>query len=128
MAEFWPEDQAEPSSAKIHKPPGSTADEPAAVQSNAQDPPTVLSSFRASSISQEPQSLMASELAGEMLGHFRLDDYIGVGGMGAVFRARPMSTSFARPLGVMMMFDGLMSRWTTHRAPACTSAPAICSA
>ncbi len=88
MAEFWPENQAEPSSAKIQKSPGGTADEPASSESNGQDPPTVLSSFRASSaIPQEPASFMASELAGEMLAHFRLDDYIGVGGMGAVFRA-----------------------------------------
>src|SRR5947208_3041763 len=29
-----------------------------------------------------------------------------------------MSTSLARPLGVMMMLEGLMSRWTTPRLAA----------
>ena len=39
-----------------------------------------------------------------------------------------MSTSLARPCGVRMMFDGLMSRWTTPRRDAWTRALAICSA
>src|SRR4051795_6282589 len=34
-------------------------------------------------------------------------------------RASPMSTILARPSGVTMMFDGLMSRWTTPRSAAC---------
>ena len=38
-----------------------------------------------------------------------------------------MSTSFARPSGVRMMFEGLISRCTTSRSQACASAPAICS-
>ncbi len=42
-------------------------------------------------------------------------------------RARPMSTSLARPCGVTMMFDGLISRWTTPRSAACTRASAIWS-
>ena len=37
-----------------------------------------------------------------------------------------MSTSLARPCGVTMMFDGLMSRWTTPRSAAWTRALAIC--
>ena len=38
--------------------------------------------------------------------------------VGSRLRARPMSTILARPSGVMMMFDGLMSRWTTPRSAA----------
>lgn len=88
MAEFWPEEQSEPSSAKIVKPSGSVHIVTTGSESLGEDPPTVLSSFKPDSPNPlQPQSVIARELAGEMLAHYRLDDYVGVGGMGAVFRA-----------------------------------------
>ena len=33
---------------------------------------------------------------------------------------RPISTNLARPNGVRMILEGLMSRWTTPRCDACT--------
>ncbi len=88
MAEFWPEKTSESSAAKVVKPASSANIVSTGSQPTGDDPPTVLSSFKPSSaIIGEPSSSIARELAGEMLAHFRLDDYIGVGGMGAVFRA-----------------------------------------
>jgi serine/threonine-protein kinase len=88
MSEFWPEEQSEPSSAKIVKPSSSVNIVTTGSESHGDDPPTVLSSFKpVPSIPPDPQSSIARELGGEMLAHYRLDDYIGVGGMGAVFRA-----------------------------------------
>jgi serine/threonine-protein kinase len=89
MSEFWPEEQSEPSSAKIVKPSSSVnIVTTTGSESRGEDPPTVLSSFKpVTSIPPDAQSSIARELGGEMLAHYRLDDYIGVGGMGAVFRA-----------------------------------------
>jgi serine/threonine-protein kinase len=87
MAEFWAENQAESSSAKVLN----SSSDPKPVAGGAEPPPdnprTVISSFkRPSSLSPQSPAMHASNLAGEMLAHFRLDDYVGMGGMGAVFR------------------------------------------
>jgi serine/threonine-protein kinase len=88
MAEFWPENQSESSCAKIVKSSSSAQMPVAGTQSGGADPPTVLSSSKPNlAIPPETSHLIARELAGEMLAHFRLDDYVAVGGMGAVFRA-----------------------------------------
>src|SRR5207247_1868144 len=88
MAEFWPENQSEPSSVKIVRPPSSGNSAATGSESAGENSTTVLSSLKPSSaITPQLPSLIASELAGELLAHYRLDEYVGVGGMGAVFRA-----------------------------------------
>src|SRR5262245_141644 len=87
MAEFWPENQNESSCAKVVKSSSNAQLPVAGSQSSAEDPPTVLSSSKVFLATFGSSPEIARELAGEMLGHFRLDDYVAVGGMGAVFRA-----------------------------------------
>jgi serine/threonine-protein kinase len=87
MAEFWPENQNESSCAKVVKSSSNAQLPVAGSQSSAEDPPTVLSSSKVLLATFGSSPEIARELAGEMLGHFRLDDYVAVGGMGAVFRA-----------------------------------------
>src|SRR5262245_48649760 len=104
MAEFWPDNQSESSCAKIVK--SSSADQPVITgsQSGVHDPPTVLSSSSSKSllaVSSDPAAPVVRELAGEMLAHFRLDDYVGVGGMGAVFRATDMRLD--RPVALKIL-------------------------
>ena len=61
----------------------------AAIQSGGgADPPTILSSAKPFlPIPPDGSPQIARELAGELLAHFRIEDYVAVGGMGAVFRA-----------------------------------------
>src|SRR5262245_46342763 len=87
MAEFWPENQNESSCAKIVKSPSNAQLPVTGAQSSRQDPPTILSSSSAMLATFGSSPEIARELAGEMLAHFRIDDYVAVGGMGAVFRA-----------------------------------------
>ena len=42
-------------------------------------------------------------------------------------RARPKSSTFTTPLGVLMTFSGLMSRWTTPAVWATANAFANCN-
>ena len=102
MAEFWPEDQLDPSSAKIVKPSSSVNIVTTGSESRGDDPPTVLSSFKSiSAIPPQSQSAIVRELGGEMLAHYRLDDYVGVGGMGAVFRATDIRLD--RPIALKVL-------------------------
>jgi serine/threonine protein kinase len=101
MAEFWPENQSESSCAKIVKSSSSGQIPIAGAQSSGEDPPTVLSSSKHSLAVPNEASQIARELAGEMLLHFRLDDYVGVGGMGAVFRGTDMRLE--RPVALKIL-------------------------
>jgi serine/threonine protein kinase len=51
---------------------------------------------------------MAADLTDQTLGHYRLEDLIGQGGMGSVYRA--MDLNLARPVAVKVMHEDLASR------------------
>ena len=102
MPESWSAGQSERRQDPAKPPSGAElAGESAAVEPDADTAPTVLSSSRPSSSPFSGGVSNAGELTGEMLGHYRIDGYIGVGGMGTVFRAR--DTRLDRPVALKVL-------------------------
>jgi hypothetical protein len=102
MAEFWAENQAESSSAKVLKSSSDPNQVAGSAEPTPDNPRTVISSFKQpSSLGPQSSVMRASNLAGEMLGHFRLDDYVGMGGMGAVFRGTDIRLD--RPVAIKVL-------------------------
>jgi serine/threonine protein kinase len=60
--------------------------------------PTAASS---GSAARRPGGLAPQSLLGQLLGHFRIDDYIGTGGMGTVFRATDLRLQ--RPVALKLL-------------------------
>ncbi|MGI9428822.1 MAG: serine/threonine-protein kinase, partial [Bythopirellula sp.] len=81
------------------------AGSPVADSPTADDDATVLTSQAVLSVEEFPQGLSPSELAltlkGQLLGHFHLQEFIGGGGMGAVFKA--LDTTLDRIVAVKVV-------------------------
>ena len=61
------------------------------------------------------------------VGEYEIDGFETVASLSKIF-ARPKSSSFTRPSGVIFTFAGFRSRWTMPFSCAASSASAICFA